>query len=115
MGNPVGTTFDDELARRGEKAHVLDANHFFHFITGSWSSRADGVVGIILWHRCSDGVRACGGYVAFERGHDDRERPVWEVQSWNPLTLSPSILCNGKHDDCGGTHGWIRDGVWQAA
>lgn len=31
----------------------------------------------------------------------------WTVESWDPLTLSPSLLC----PQCG-HHGWIRDGKW---
>lgn len=112
MGNPVASTYEQKLRERGEKAHVLDADHFYNFIVGNWSSRADGVVGIILWHRCADGVRACGGYVGFERAPED-ERPAWKVESWNPLTLSPSILCNGKYGDCGGAHGYIRADRWE--
>lgn len=33
--------------------------------------------------------------------------PFWTVESWEPLTLSPSIL---KHE-CG-CHGFIREGKW---
>lgn len=34
-------------------------------------------------------------------------RPKWKVMQWEPLTLTPSILCR----QCG-LHGWIRDGEW---
>jgi hypothetical protein len=34
---------------------------------------------------------------------------VWQVQSWDPLTISPSILCS-----CG-DHGFIRNGRWEPA
>lgn len=36
-------------------------------------------------------------------------RPGWHVESWEPLTLSPSILCS-----CG-DHGFIRQGKWTKA
>lgn len=36
--------------------------------------------------------------------------PVWQVESWDPLTLSPSVLCN----TCG-LHGFIREGRWVPA
>ena len=36
-------------------------------------------------------------------------RPVWTVQSWEPLTLSPSIGA-----PCG-DHGYIRNGTWVRA
>ncbi len=34
---------------------------------------------------------------------------VWTVQSWEPLTLDPSVQCH-----CG-YHGHIRDGKWVSA
>lgn len=37
-------------------------------------------------------------------------RAVWQVESWDPLTLSPSLLCGA----CG-HHGFIRGGRWVAA
>lgn len=37
-------------------------------------------------------------------------RPLWQVLSWEPLTLSPSLLCKG----CG-HHGFIREGKWVPA
>lgn len=33
-------------------------------------------------------------------------KPMWTVQSWDPLTIAPSLLCS-----CG-DHGFIRDGRW---
>ena len=36
-------------------------------------------------------------------------RPHWTVESWEPLTLSPSLLCH-----CG-DHGFIRGGKWVRA
>ena len=38
------------------------------------------------------------------------DKPMWTVESWEPLTLSPSLLCRA----CG-CHGWIRDGKWVPA
>lgn len=35
---------------------------------------------------------------------------VWQVNQWEPLTLSPSLLCR----TCG-DHGFIRDGKWVPA
>ena len=37
-------------------------------------------------------------------------RNFWTVESWDPLTISPSVLCN----KCG-DHGFIRDGRWVRA
>jgi len=38
------------------------------------------------------------------------ERALWQVESWEPLTVSPSLLC----PDCG-DHGFIREGRWVRA
>lgn len=35
---------------------------------------------------------------------------LWQVESFDPLTLSPSLLC----PQCG-HHGWIRAGRWEPA
>jgi hypothetical protein len=45
----------------------------------------------------------------------------WDVLSWDPLTVSPSLLCrayNEPGDRQSGTcddHGFIRDGLWVLA
>jgi uncharacterized protein DUF6527 len=44
----------------------------------------------------------------------DPSRPAWQVESWEPLTLSPSILCNVDKSGCG-LHGFIRQGLWVPA
>jgi len=38
------------------------------------------------------------------------DRPVWTVEAWDPLTLSPSLLCQ-----LCGDHGFIREGRWVSA
>ncbi|MGE5827236.1 MAG: DUF6527 family protein [Micromonosporaceae bacterium] len=54
----------------------------------------------------------CEGMVTFD-GEVQRQlsadRPRWTVESWEPLTLSPSVLCA-----CG-DHGFVRDGRWVRA
>jgi hypothetical protein len=51
----------------------------------------------------------CAGSIAFDT--DDRPenagRPKWHLESMEPLTVSPSLLCRS----CG-SHGWIRQGRW---
>ena len=37
-------------------------------------------------------------------------RAVWEVESWDPLTLFPSLLCR-----LCGDHGFIQNGRWVPA
>lgn len=39
------------------------------------------------------------------------EYPRWQVQSWDPLTVSPSLLCTVGKGGCG-DHGFIRGGKW---
>lgn len=66
--------------------------------------------GILLYHQHPDGA-VCGGSVPFDvpanDWHRQRARPLWQVQSLEPLTLSPSIL----DPDCG-LHGHIVNGLW---
>jgi hypothetical protein len=40
--------------------------------------------------------------------------PRWQVESWEPLTISPSILCTLEKGGCG-AHGFIRNGAWVPA
>lgn len=53
----------------------------------------------------------CCGYCRFDndvgtRVHADYSGPRWKVESLDPLTLSPSILCSCGH------HGFIKQGKW---
>lgn len=62
--------------------------------------------GAILTHPLPDGT-PCEGYLQFDGPVQRRvspERPMWQVTSWEPLTLTPSVLCS-----CG-FHGWVTDG-----
>lgn len=68
------------------------------------------IVGIVEEHSGKDGAR-CSGYVKLRgRPPDPEGRPSWIVESVEPLTLSPSVLCT----TCG-HHGFIRDGKWVPA
>ena len=67
---------------------------------------SDEVAGLTERHRCVVANRI-GGAIPFVRTQD---WPVWRVEQWDPLTISPSVLCR----DCG-LHGWIRDGRWVPA
>jgi hypothetical protein len=68
--------------------------------------------GAIIDHIRADGSQCDGGVIHFDLP-GVREivpnRAVWTVESWEPLTLSPSLLCH-----CG-DHGFIRDGRWVPA
>ena len=56
----------------------------------------------------------CAGFVHFDTPEIakivPREQGRWQVQSWDPMTLTPSILCRGCGD-----HGFIRNGKWERA
>lgn len=69
--------------------------------------------GIIIGHTHDDG-EWCEGAVLFDTPENhrgtDANRPLWQVESLDPLTISPSIL----RTDCG-HHGFIREGRWLPA
>ena len=72
-------------------------------ITPHWEVDSDRH--ITWWH-------ACTGHPGFDEvpagipiGDDG-----WAVTCWEPLSVWPSLLCQG----CG-THGWITNGQWQPA
>lgn len=74
-------------------------------------------IGILEWHPCTkaqnatdDGLSAGGVYFEGANLPDHAGRPRWRVESQDPLTLSPSILCR----TCG-NHGFIREGRWVPA
>lgn len=63
--------------------------------------------GLIEVHKKPDG-ELCFGSVYFEGTKGDG--PKWKVESLEPLTISPSLLCKV----CG-HHGFIRQGKWVPA
>jgi uncharacterized protein DUF6527 len=76
----------------------------------------DRIVGIIENHPSLLTGESCPGGVMFcASKHDQkRKRPIWSVQSLDPLTISPSVLCVKDKGGCG-MHGFIRDGRWIGA
>jgi hypothetical protein len=68
--------------------------------------------GVTVKHLTPDG-KPCMGAVNFDvpgaKEIFGGERHVWQVQSWDPLTISPSLLCS-----CG-DHGFIHGGKWVRA
>lgn len=69
-------------------------------------------IGAIVSHVKPDGSKCWSG-IFFECEATRRAFPghaVWTVESWEPLTLSPSLLCRLCND-----HGFIRDGRWVRA
>jgi len=71
-------------------------------------------VGIHEWHVCRDpdGEPSAGAVWFDVAGLPDYadSGPKWTVESWAPLTISPSVACRV----CG-HHGFIRDGRWVPA
>lgn len=67
--------------------------------------------GLIIFHTDPSG-QDCAGFVTLTGDVQRRVAPnatTWTVESWDPLTLSPSVLCS-----CG-DHGFIREGRWVRA
>jgi len=70
-------------------------------------------VGAAVIHKGKDGLE-CMGWIPFE-GRAWAQRfensiPAWKVESDEPITLSPSILCRVCGD-----HGFVRNGKWVRA
>jgi len=72
--------------------------------------RGHNPAGLIEEHDRPDNGRRCLGTVLFDLpGIREAfpKRHVWQVQSLDPLTLTPSLACSA----CG-HHGFIRAGQW---
>jgi hypothetical protein len=73
----------------------------------------DPQTGINVHHKTPEG-KDCVGWVPFKGGAWDKafegEIVSWDIQSKDPLTLSPSILCKRCGD-----HGFIRNNKWVKA
>jgi hypothetical protein len=84
-------------------------------------------LGLILEHRRPDDGTRCRSSIVFDLPEASSLLPSvhrWQVEQWDPLTLSPSVLCRarvhtgdparGYGPECG-WHGFIRNGLWVAA
>lgn len=118
----VGRPFVDE-AQEGELA--LGHGHYLQYF--SWSPdrsipenarRYAGIddiekAGVTVRHKDQDG-KVCKSAIHFDTDAVAKIFPNaehrWNVVAWEPLTLSPSLLCMACKD-----HGFIRDGVWVPA
>jgi hypothetical protein len=85
-----------------------------HGVSIKFSEHKGLVVGIHERHPDKrDPNHLCCGFVFFNTPNNEAIRngsPVWTVESIDPLTLSPSILCR----TCG-NHGFIQSGKWVPA
>lgn len=93
------------MMRPPENAIPIGPDHYVTFVTRRDGSKA----GIYEWHRDPQG-QWCAGYILFAQPHESHTRPSWTVESEQPLTLSPSVLCRACNN-----HGWIREGRWVPA
>jgi hypothetical protein len=70
--------------------------------------------GAFIRHPRPDGTGECEGSIDFDlpeiRAAGLGSNALWTVENWDPLTLSPSVLCRGCGD-----HGFIRGGRWVPA
>ena len=84
----------------------LDLNPGLRHLADQFPARTNGIV----THKLPDGGE-CSGAITFDTPltREHMTGPYWTVGSWEPLTLSPSLLCH-----CG-DHGFIRDGKWVPA
>lgn len=83
-----------------------------HGVTAVWLMKDDERIGLLESHDCAEGHLGTGS-VIFDvpAAHAARpDGPFWHVESWEPLTISPSVACRNCPN-----HGWIRGGVWVPA
>ncbi len=88
----------------------LGDDHYIEFVAYSDDPRTGGNVR----HKTSAG-EPCVGWVTFAggawaQGFAPGSIATWDVQSKDPLTLTPSILCRACGD-----HGFITNGKWVRA
>lgn len=76
--------------------------------------------GATIYHLNPQG-KPCQGFVHFDTPDVQRVfagANMWTVMSWEPLTLTPSILCKSCYPPgappCG-DHGFIENGKWRRA
>ncbi len=76
----------------------------------------DRFVGLLWRHPCrvglQDGAGSRVGEILFDKPWNRQDpalagRHLYELASWEPLTMPESLLCR----NCG-THGYIREGRW---
>jgi hypothetical protein len=75
--------------------------------------QSDGVRHFVDEHQRPDGQGDCAGSGRILNPGQARPadgKSYWVVESEEPLTLSPSLLCTACGD-----HGFVRDGAWVPA
>jgi hypothetical protein len=71
-------------------------------------------IGLYHKHVAKDHGGECIGSIFFELEWVKSDpkyagTPTWMIEQWEPLTVSPSLLCSCGH------HGFIRNGRWITA
>lgn len=85
----------------------IDLGHNVSIVFTSW--RKYDKAGLIHSHRRPDNGEPCAGGIMFDLpgvAEAFPGRPLWQLIRLDPLTVSPSLLCN-----CG-NHGFIERGSW---
>ena len=94
------TRWDPDLALNPQWAHLADL------------TKSTPHYGAIVRHKANTETGWCEGSITFDTELTRQMKtphPFWKVESWEPLTCSPSLLCG-----CG-DHGFIRGGKWVRA
>lgn len=91
------TSFAPDRALNPQYADLPDTDRLGAIITHTTDKTETGLCAGSMFFDCEQARRAFPNH------------PRWTVQSWDPLTCSPSFLCH-----CG-DHGFIRDGKWVRA
>lgn len=85
-----------------------------HGVIGTFiEGETDAPIGVVHEHDRPDGKGRCESVAWFdvpEMRDWNPAKVLWRVESWEPLTLSPSLLCTRCGD-----HGFIRNGKWVPA
>ena len=87
----------------------IGGGHSIHFV----AYEGDPHAGMNDRHKRPDNGEPCEGFISFTGSawsNKFTDIETWDVQSWEPLTMSPSLLCN----ICG-DHGFIENGKWRKA
>lgn len=93
----------------------LDSDHFLRWntnrtedgfpFTGTVKHKNSGQCNVCTGD-CQSGILLENCPPKFREKYGGGLHNVWQIESWEPLTLSPSLLCH-----CG-DHGFIRGGRW---
>ncbi len=110
-------------ARRGEDVAGVDIGHGHTLWFAGWhpdrelNPRYAGIPGVerhvaVVDHPAPDGSpRTSAATLDSDTARRlEPGRPMWVVERWEPLTLSPSLLCTACGD-----HGFVRGGRWVPA